>query len=113
MTDDNDSTSKLAILVLGIGVIGLFAYLIYKDSNKSTLPPLTIARKKSIKLERIEQKMTQLETKLDSLSTITKLQPQPQVQPERTVVSMNKQKQQPNMLTRMKTINTKEMFDMV
>lgn len=114
MTDDNDNTSKLIILVAGISTIVFFAYLIYKDSNKSNFPPLTLARRKSTELEKIELRLTQLETKLDSLSTITKLQPQIQLQQpqqERTVVSMNKPKQT-NTITRMKNTNTREMFDM-
>ena len=113
MTDDNDSTTKLVILVAGLSTIVFFAYLIYKDSNKSIFPPLTLARKKSTELEKIEQRLVQLETKLDSLSTITKLQPQQQPQPERTIVSMGKPKQQTNALTKMKTTNTREMFDMM
>ncbi len=115
MTDDNDNTSKLIILVAGLSTIVFFAYLIYKDNNKSNFPPLTLARRKSTELEKIEHRLTQLETKLDSLSTITKLQPQPQLQPqsqlERTVVSMNKPKQA-NTITKMKNTNTREMFDM-
>lgn len=119
MTDDNDTTTKLIVLIAGLSTIIFFAYLVYKDRNKSILPQqLTLARPRQTELERIEQRLIQFETKLDSLSTIAKVNQQlatqqpTQQNPERTVVSMSKPTQHINTLTKMKTTNTREMFGM-
>ena len=108
MTDENDTTTKLIVLVAGLSTIVFFAYLVYKDHNKSILPTLSLSQQKPTELERIEQRLLQLETKIDSLSTNQKpAQPQ-----ERTIVSMSKPKQQVNAITKMRNSNTKEMFGM-
>lgn len=110
---NNDEISKLVIFGLGIAALTFFAYLVYKDRNKITIPRQLAMSSRQSELEKMELKLAQLETKLDNLSNTTKIQPmQAQSQPERTIVSMGRTRPQVNAVTKMRNTNTKELFGM-
>ena len=113
MTEDSDNITKLIILVAGLSTIAFFAYLAYKDHSKIAVPrQLSTLNSRQTHLEKIEQKLIQLELKLDSLSTKQQQTQQPQPpQPERNIVSMGKFRQ-PSIISNMRNTNTKELFDM-
>lgn len=117
--EDNDNTTKLIILVMGISIVSLFAYLIYNknQNNKIAIPSQSLQmmnQSKQIEISKIEQKLNSLENKLDNLSGITKiLQTQPTLQmSERNIVSMGKSFQSQSTKSRTPLLNIKEIFGM-
>lgn len=53
---DGDNITKLVIMVIGVSAIAFFAYLIYKESNKSQTQTLSMDQ-----FSRIERRIAKLE----------------------------------------------------
>lgn len=114
MTENSDDTTKLVIFGISALTILAVLYFVYKDRNKIAIPrQMPMPNSKYEELGKIEQKLMQLETKLDNFSIKQQTQQlkQPQ-EPERTVVSMGKSRKQ-SVISNMRNTNTKELFDMI
>lgn len=74
MTEDDTSISKMIIYGLGIAVVALFAYMIYRDSRMQPLTQQPLSQQplsqNQIEIQLMDQKLSLLENKIDNISNL-------------------------------------------
>lgn len=79
-----DDTTKLIIYCLGLATIGFFLYLAYREYRQ---PPDIGSMHQSTNIQAVEQKLLNLEAKIDSLQKSLVVKAEPKT--ERKTVSLN------------------------